>query len=474
MSMYRVFQKNTVWAAALALTMSVSVAPFAAETEAKRISAGTEAEGTITETEAEGAITKTEEITGKEMVSMSDVVKETVWPYYEAGAQVAIDSPDSGRNFTDHKTEHALMVSEKSLEAGRALASAIERGVLGSQRKEDRITLGGDIDWMVIEAAGLSHDMGMCGGGYALTDALDDSGKPIKDEKGKTVFERDTNNLYKMHKEDNLNFGEVRSYHSLNSGLYVLVNRERYRAAGFTDEQIDRIAIICMAHSKSTSGVRDLNSKADWKECFDRLDSVTAAWNADHANEQISFDRTPFETNDEKLGNIVSETLAIRLGDVSRDSGPDAEAQSGEKVHVDRSTINDHGGSIEEEVADASITIGENNDPVPTVKSQQVHAGEQNICYNRTFVNLCGGVTHEITVTDGCSAPRCTQEAVNDHLGELASVKDEKFDVAVVFTQFSSEDEDYFRNSWEDFRLQAAQDYPNVTVRFPWDKEEKK
>ena len=68
----------------------------------------------------------------------------------------------------------------------------------------------------------------------------------------------------------------------------------------------------------------------------------------------------------------------------------------------------------------------------------------------------------------------CTQEAVNDHLGELASVKDEKFDVAVVFTQFSSEDEDYFRNSWEDFRLQAAQDYPNVTVRFPWDKEEKK
>jgi hypothetical protein len=179
---------------------------------------------------------------------MSDVVKETVWPYYEAGAQVAIDSPDFGRNFTDHKTEHALMVSEKTLETGMALASSIERGVLGSQRKADRITLGGDIDWMVLEAAGLSHDTGMCGGGYALTDALDDSGEPIKDENGKTVFERDTNNLYKMHKEDNLNFGEVRSYHSLNSGLYVLVNRERYRAAGFTDEQIDRIAIICMAH----------------------------------------------------------------------------------------------------------------------------------------------------------------------------------------------------------------------------------
>ena len=70
MSMYRVFQKNTVWAtaAALAMTMSVSVAPFAAETEAKRISVETEAEGTITETEAEGAITKTEEIAGKELL----------------------------------------------------------------------------------------------------------------------------------------------------------------------------------------------------------------------------------------------------------------------------------------------------------------------------------------------------------------------------------------------------------------------
>jgi hypothetical protein len=70
MSMYRVFQKNTVWAtvAALAMTMSVSVAPFAAETEAKRISVETEAEGTITETEAEGAITKTEEIACKELL----------------------------------------------------------------------------------------------------------------------------------------------------------------------------------------------------------------------------------------------------------------------------------------------------------------------------------------------------------------------------------------------------------------------
>ena len=327
------------------------------------------------------------------------------------------------------------------------------------------------MDWLVLEAAGLSHDMGMFGSGYALTAAVDENGEAVKDENGNTVMERDEEGRYVMHAEDHLNFNDVRTYHSLNSALYVLVNRRQYKTAGFTDEQIDRIAIECMAHSKSTSGVRDLNNKADWKECFDRLDSLVAAWNNDHPDDLIVFDRTPFETDDGKLGGIVSETLSLRVGDVSRDSGPEAEAQSGEKVYVDRSAIDDHGGSIPAEIENADITIGEDRDRITSAKSLQVHAGEQNISYNRTFVNLGGGVTHEITVVDGCSAPRCTQQAVDDHLGEFYSCRDETFDLIVVFEHFDAEDADYFRDSWDDFRLQAAQDYPTMTIHYPWDEE---
>ena len=138
---------------------------------------------------------------------------------------------------------------------------------------------------------------------------------------------------------------------------------------------------------------------------------------------------------------------------------------------MDRDTIDDKGGSISEEVEDADITIGENNDEVESEKSRQVHVGEQNIKNNRTFVNEEGGVTHEITVVDGCSGPRCTQEAVNDHLGEFASAMNEEFDVSIVFEKFEADDTEYFRSSWEDYRLEAAQNYPTVTLHYPWDQE---
>ena len=80
-------------------------------------------------------------------------------------------------------------------------------------------------------------------------------------------------------------------------------------------------------------------------------------------------------------------------------------------------------------------------------------------------------MTHEITVADGCSAPRCTQQAVDDHLGEFYSARDEWFRIRIVFERFDAEDADFFRDSWEDFRVQAAQDYPTIAIGYPWDGE---
>lgn len=99
-----------------------------------------------------------------------------------------------------------------------------------------------------------------------------------------------------------------------------------------------------------------------------------------------------------------------------------------------------------------------------------MHAGEQNIIENHTFLNEDKIVTHEITVQDGCSAPRCTQQAVDDHLGEFYSARDGYFIIRVKFIQFEDED-GFFRDSWESFRIQAAQDYSNLTIQYPWDEE---
>lgn len=394
---------------------------------------------------------------------VADAVRALAWPYYEAAVVVAQNSPGFGRDFTDHKTAHAEMVAEKSLEAGQAIVEADVLGTLGGEAGEGRVALNGSVDFMTLEAAALFHDTGMCGGGYALNEAVDESGAK--------VYETDENGLYRMHAEDNLNFAEVRTYHSLNSGLYVLANRKGLLEAGFSDLQVDMMAAACMAHSKSNSGVRDLNSRTDWEECFDRLDAIVAAWNADHADAPIAFDRTPFEADDALLGVLAAQTLCLRAGDVSRDSGPDAEVQTGETVHVERDTLNDRGGSIPAEVEGAVITIGEADEDVESEKSRQVHAGEQNIPENHTFLNEDGIVTHEITIEDGCSAPRCTQQAVDDHLGEFYSARDVHFIVRVLFRRFEDDADGFFRDSWEDFRVRAANDYGNIELQYPWDEE---
>ncbi len=421
--------------------------------------------------EAQEASGDQTEETSPETSAMTDMVLDIVTPYYLAGGEVAQASPDIGRDYTDHKLEHALMVRDKTLETGRAIWSAIQRDNLGEEAGEGEISLRDQIDWTALEAAALFHDTGMAGGGYAISEAVDENGETVKDDNGKAVLAKEDNGHYVMHAEDNQNFNEIRTFHSMNSALYTLVNRDRLKEAGYTDGQVDRIAALCFSHSKSNSGINDLCSIADWKDCFDRIDSLVTAWNNDHPDQPVSFDRTVFENDAVLMGSVASEALALRVGDVSRDSEPEAEAQSGEKVYVDRDTIDDKGGSISEEVEDADITIGENNDEVESEKSRQVHVGEQNIKNNRTFVNEEGGVTHEITVADGCSGPRCTQEAVNDHLGEFASAMNEEFDVSIVFEKFEADDTEYFRSSWEDYRLEAAQNYPTVTLHYPWDQE---
>ncbi len=254
----------------------------------------------------------------------------------------------------------------------------------------------------------------------------------------------------------------------MNSAINVLANRDQYKEAGYSDTQVDKMAAECMAHSKSSSGVTNLNNRDDWSDCFDRIDSTVSSYNNDHPDNTISFDRSAFEGDDKQLGSLASETLALRVGDVSRDSVAGAEAHSGEKVNVDRSTISDHAGSVEGELQGANITIGDEGDQIENIKSRQVHVGEQNINDNHTFVGEDGMLTHEITVADGDSAPKCTQEALGDHLGELASAKDEKFDINIIFDKPCDE---FAQESYENFRTEAHGKYPNVSIYYPWDEE---
>lgn len=380
----------------------------------------------------------------------ADGVREITSRYYSESKEVAEQSPDNGRFYTDHKEEHVEMVADKSIEAADAIQKSIEKGGMQGENSGERIAFSANIDYSTLEGAALSHDTGMRGSGYAL---------------GNKVSE----GTYDVRREDNSNFNEVRFNHSLNSAINVLENRDAYKAIGYTDEQVDKMSAECMAHSKSSSGVKDLNSRTDWGDCFDRIDSTVDAYNADHPDSPISFDRTTFEYDDEKLGSLASETLALRVGDVSRDSYEGAVAQAGENVYVDRESINNHGGSMNAELENAKIIIGENGDTVDNFKSRQVHTGEQNIVENHTYANDDGNVVHEVTVDDGAFAPMCTQEALKDHIGELATAKDGNFELDV---KFNSACDDFSRDKYEAFRDQIESDdkYANIQINYPWDR----
>lgn len=386
-----------------------------------------------------------------------NIIRKITEHYYH-DAQVLALNNSVGRCYTDHNICHVEMVASKAKEAADKIVLSMEYRPT-ENNKTDSISLNSRIDVCTLNSAAISHDTGMAGLGYALSHVKEDNG----------IYQKDSLGHYVLHAENQDDFNEIRKNHSLNSAINVLKNRKEYLSAGFSDFQVDKIASECMAHSKSSSGVKSLNSRADWSDCFDRIDSAIIAYNNDHPAENIFFDRAHFEKSDEELGSLAAESLALRIGDVSRDSGPSAIAQSGEKVYVDRMTLNNRGGIWPAEVKNAVITIGDSKDMISSMKSRQVHAGEQNIVRNHCSVSHNLQILHIVTVADGVSAPKCTQESIADHLGELASAPNEKFDVTVYFVKPC---DDYAKESYEQFRDDASVRFRNVNIHYPWDKED--
>ncbi len=390
------------------------------------------------------------------------------------------ETDDKGKNFTEHNEHHVEQVKEKTTEALDANVAAIREG------KMERPGATGDVhfsdqmvDYKTTQAAALAHDTGMSDHGYALR--FDENG-----------------NVLGVDKQNPTDFDSVRQNHSANSALNIMTHREEYKEAGFTDSQVDEMAVLTYAHSKSSSGVGDLNNSASWSVCFDRMDALKDQYNKDHPDKEITFDRTRFEgeQNRERLGSVATETLALRDGDVSRNSGPDAVSQSGETMHVEKKEEPEKQNPknwkdethnfevkrgdtvleppvIPEGVTDQKVVEAYEKQTENVLKAKQVHIGEQNIVDNHTELKN-DRLTHTITVADGNHAPLCTAEAIKDHVGEFATAKNSDMDIDVQFNSpcdSHTQDQydafrDYIKNAKND---DGTRKYSNVTLHYPWD-----
>lgn len=392
-------------------------------------------------------------------------VNDIVAPHYDKAREVTENATKGGieggerdykgANFTDHNEAHVQQVEVKTTETLDACVGAIKDNKLESADAKGDVHFSADVDYKVTQAAALSHDTGMSNDLYHC--------------------DKETGSVEKQNGRD---FDSVRNNHCANSALNVLANREQYNEAGFSNEQVDDIAMLTFSHSKSNSGIEDLNNSADWEKGAYRLDAYVTAYNTDHPDSQISFNRDQF-SDKEKLGVLATESLSLRVGDVSRDSGPDAPAQCGEPVHVEKNLNCDISKATcwKEEVAGFDVTVGDRkldcNDK-DDLKSIRVHAGEQNIAENHTAFDG-NRLVHTISVYDGDHAPYCTQEAVKDHVGELASAKNGDFVVDLSFDTACSKTAEgkyeEFRDSLYKKDEYGNNPYENVQLKFPWDKE---
>ena len=358
-------------------------------------------------------------------------IKELIGKEYEKARKIAkkesIEENDGNqglyaRYFTEHGERHVEMVKEKALEVANAIRQGLRNRRIEMTLDENRITLSDKIDEKVLTAAALCHDVGMNGEGY------------------KIVENSERNFVEAMDGA----FNNIRKNHSLNSALYVLEQRDVFKEMGYTDNDVNKIAMLCFTHSKSNSGVRNLESQQDWNDGIEKLKAVAKKYEADNPGTNLEFDK--YNPDKDELGELASSALALRIGDVSRDSGENAKSQSGEEVRVKRETVGEYFHNVigenengyitekETESRNAKVTLRNESGEVDMYNeiSKGIHIGEQNIIGNRTYCeDKLYLFTHEIEINDADYAPESTISAIKEHLGELQTVPDEKFKVKI-------------------------------------------
>ncbi len=334
-----------------------------------------------------------------QIVSAADVKSiETLSARYYAEGRARAHEFAELRIYSDHGTHHAALVAVKSAEA----ADAIERAGLGN-------VWYSAIDRRELEIAAYMHDTGMDGGAFkTYTDG--------------TALRKD---------------------HSLNSAIHVLENRAYIEALGVN---ADAVALACMTHSKSCSGVRDLTSWEQWTDCFNRIDAAVALYNQKFPSAQIYFDkstwtdgatyqrdnRTVYVFNREALARSAAVTAALRLGDANREAAQYPYTQSGEVIEVDFDSYVAPAKDWHAEIGKAKVFVIDADGNRTSLLTPGVDtagfgrmymSGEGNLSMSCDFNAATGNIRELFKVLHGTSFPLSTQECIEERLGELDTIK---------------------------------------------------
>ena len=323
-----------------------------------------------------------------------DAVKNISAKYYAHAQEVAKHFVEL-RTYSDHGIHHAALVAVKSQEAADAIEAANFGNVYYSS-----------IDRRELEIAAYMHDTGMDGGAF------------------------------KTYADGNA----LRKDHSLNSAIHVLENREAIAALGVN---VDSVALDCMGHSKSCSGVRDLTSHEQWTDCFNRIDEAVDLYNQKFPAAQIYFDKSAWTTgetysnavykfNRETLARSAATIAALRLGDANREAAQFPYTQGGEIIEVDFDSYVTPAKDWHAEIAKAKIFIVDSKGTRTSLLTQGVDtagfgrmymSGEGNLSMSCEFNPETQNLREVFEIHHGKSFPLSTQNCIEERLGELDTIK---------------------------------------------------
>ena len=337
-----------------------------------------------------------------------DRLRGIVKVYYENGRQLAKQIPEFS-NYKEHCdiiSGHIEKVRVKALEAADALE-------LHFRQNDYDGLYAPNIDRRTLEVMALYHDTGMDG------------------------------NLDAEAFNGELSAKQIRNAHPVQSAIHALRDRGSIEQLQVS---ADEVALGCLLHSKSTSGVTDLSNAAKWAEAIQKLEADVDAFNRTRPDEQIYFDRSFLLNKDgsfrqEKLAEMRSEAAALRIGDANGHDTNSRTSQNGKALSftleaktVESDVLREIERKVEtgcckpffREIQAADVTVGRtklNNVNDPDGVSRMYAVGEGNFKSLSCEADQTGTILQVFELCDANAFPLSTQNCIKERFGEYATAK---------------------------------------------------
>lgn len=376
-------------------------------------------------------------------------IKNQVAPTYENGAKIA-ERVDEFSTYKEHHEidgGHIGKVHEKSLQAADVLEEAFE------QNSYDGI-YSDTIDRKALEMMALYHDTGMDGNVSAET--FDQAKQDYLNKLGvreayieKQIKEAAAEGKEMTYDEANAKFeskafeSQFRKEHSFQSAIHVLRDRDFIESQG---ADADKVALGCLAHSKSNSGVQNLADESNWNDAINRLQNAVIEFNNTHPDEQIIFSdsflrKTDGTFDQESLAEMRSEALCLRIGDANGHDSGSHTSQNGKEIRFDLNAWKEVQDNLPEDL-ESKIIAGDCSNFKSEVKNAHVEidgkildesndksgfsrmfaVGEGN--FKAVNIEMVDGVpTQKFDLENGGAYPLSTQYCILERLKEYNTAK---------------------------------------------------